>query len=186
MYNNPFYMPGYNIPMASPNFLRGAATPAARAFSGAAPAARAFSGAARGAGAAGGLLSRLGTGFSGIRAINWGNLINTTSKTLGIINQAIPMVRQVGPMVNNMRSMLRVASLFKDETDVKRTPDNNDKNTTNSTTNHQSTRTSNTNTNYQNNQSTPISNLSTTTSKTNNSKNSHEEYGEAPTFFINT
>jgi len=61
----------------------------------------------------GGLFSRL----SGIRNINWQGLRNNTSRTLGIINQAIPIVKQVGPMYNNMKSMLRIASLFKDETD---------------------------------------------------------------------
>ena len=42
--------------------------------------------------------------------------MNNASKTLGVINQAVPLVKQVGPMYNNMRSMLKVASLFKDET----------------------------------------------------------------------
>lgn len=54
---------------------------------------------------------------NGIKAINWTGLINNTSKTLGIINQTIPMVKQVGPMMNNMKSMLKLASVFKDETD---------------------------------------------------------------------
>ena len=51
-------------------------------------------------------------------------MINNTSKTLGIINQSIPIVKQVGPMMNNMKSMLRIASIFKDETDTpkRRTP----------------------------------------------------------------
>ena len=62
----------------------------------------------------GGLFSRLS---GGIRGINWSGILNGTSKTLGVINQAIPVVKQVGPMFNNMKSMLKVASLFKDETD---------------------------------------------------------------------
>ena len=45
------------------------------------------------------------------------SLINNTSKTLGIINQGIPLVKQVGPVMNNMRSMMKIASIFKDETD---------------------------------------------------------------------
>ena len=36
---------------------------------------------------------------------------------MGVINQTIPLVKQVGPVMNNMKSMLRVASAFKDETD---------------------------------------------------------------------
>lgn len=54
--------------------------------------------------------------FAGLKSINWGGLLNNASKTLGVINQAVPLVKQVGPMYNNMRSMLKVASLFKDET----------------------------------------------------------------------
>ena len=51
--------------------------------------------------------------------INWSSLLSNAQKTLNVVNQAIPLVRQVGPMMNNMKSMLRVASIFKDETDVK-------------------------------------------------------------------
>lgn len=64
----------------------------------------------------GGILSRL-TGLGGLRSFNWQGLLTNTSKTLNVINQAIPIVKQVGPMYNNMKSMLRIASLFKDETD---------------------------------------------------------------------
>lgn len=71
-----------------------------------------------------GLFSRLFGGGNAInagmgvsRGINWTGLLNGASKTLNVINQAIPVVKQVGPMYNNMKSMLKVASLFKDETD---------------------------------------------------------------------
>mgnify|MGYP000946864469 CR=1 FL=1 len=50
----------------------------------------------------GGLLSKLG-----LRNINFGNILTNTSKTLNVINQAIPVVKQVGPMFNNMKSMLK-------------------------------------------------------------------------------
>jgi hypothetical protein len=60
------------------------------------------------------LLAKLGlTG----KSINWGGLLNNASKTLGVVNQAIPLVKQAGPMFNNMKSMMRLASVFKDETD---------------------------------------------------------------------
>lgn len=68
----------------------------------------------------GGLLSKLGLArgaSGGLKAFNWGGLLNNASRTLGVINQAIPLVKQVGPIYNNMKSMLKVASLFKDETD---------------------------------------------------------------------
>ena len=79
----------------------------------------ALGGASRMAGGAmrGGLFGRLGGIASAIRGVNWGGFINNASKTIGVINQTIPLVKQVGPVMNNMKSMLRVASAFKDETD---------------------------------------------------------------------
>ena len=67
----------------------------------------------------GGLFSRLfGSGIGmGTRNFSWGSLLNNASKTLNVINQAVPLVKQVGPIYNNMRSMLKIASLFKDETE---------------------------------------------------------------------
>jgi len=61
----------------------------------------------------GGLFSKIGL----LKGANWQGLLNNTSRTLGVINQAIPVVKQVGPLYNNMKSMLKIASLFKDETD---------------------------------------------------------------------
>ena len=115
MYNSPYFIPRFSPSMINPNLMRGASQVAM--FNGARGASQAASmlGSAKGTG----ILSRLGSGLAGIKTINWGGLINNTSKTLGIINQTIPLVRQVGPMMNNMKSMLRVASLFKDETDIR-------------------------------------------------------------------
>ena len=66
-------------------------------------------------------LSRGLGGLSGkaglFRSVNWGGLLNNASKALGVVNQAVPLVKQAGPMVNNMKSMLKLASMFKDETD---------------------------------------------------------------------
>lgn len=110
MYTQPFFVPGSRMMPsiasgAINNMARGAMMPAATLNNTISAAGR------------GGLFSKLGGAASAIRSFNWGGLINNTSKTLGIINQTIPLVRQVGPMFSNMRSMLRVASLFKDETD---------------------------------------------------------------------
>lgn len=44
------------------------------------------------------------------RGINWNNILNNTQRTLGIINQAIPIVYQVKPLLNNARTLFRVAS----------------------------------------------------------------------------
>lgn len=94
MYPNGFY----NMPFVNPYNAVGAASALPRT---------------------GGLLSKLG-----LRNINFGNILTNTSKTLNVINQAIPIVKQVGPMFNNMKSILKVASLFNDAT----TPSNNNNN----------------------------------------------------------
>lgn len=158
MYNNSYFIPGINPNIVNPNLVRGAGA----AFNGARG--LATSGITSTAGKTG-LLSKLTSGLSGIKTINWGGLINNTSKTLGIINQTIPLVRQVGPMVTNMKSMIKVASLFKDETDIPR-------NTQRSQ--------------VQNQNKVPNNTQKNPTNETTYSKNTTEEYTESPTFFINT
>lgn len=46
----------------------------------------------------------------GLRGIQWGNVLNNTSRALNIINQAIPAIRQISPMVKNARTMFHVMS----------------------------------------------------------------------------
>lgn len=57
---------------------------------------------------------------NGIRSVSWGNLLNNANRTLNVVNQTIPLVRQVGPMFNNMKSMLKIAKAFGNETTVSR------------------------------------------------------------------
>ena len=80
--------------------------------------------------------------LSTFKNINWGNLLNNASKTLNVVNQTIPLVRQAGPMLNNMKSMIKLATAFKDETDVKEEKKNitngNNETENNSTTNYTS------------------------------------------------
>lgn len=89
-----------------------------------------------GLGRTSGGISSSGSGFS------FANLLNGASKTLGVVKDAIPVVKEVGPMMNNMRSMLKIASVFKDETD---TSQKKEVNTSNSSSNMNN----NTNTNSQ-------------------------------------
>lgn len=116
MYNQPYFIPGYFASRA-PSMMSGFMN---RSTSGALG--NAFNGtrlATQSASNGLGLFSRLGSSLRAFKGINWGGLINNASKTLNVVNQAIPLVRQVGPMVNNMKSMVRIASIFKDETDKK-------------------------------------------------------------------
>ena len=70
----------------------------------------------------GGLRSLLGLGrtSTGTSGFNFTSLLNGASKTLGVVKDAIPEVKEVGPMMNNMRSMLKIAS---DETDTTKKED---------------------------------------------------------------
>lgn len=65
----------------------------------------------------GGLMSRLGGTLSSLKGLNWGGFINNASKTIGVINQTIPLVKQAGPMFRNIKSVMKLVSVFKDETD---------------------------------------------------------------------
>lgn len=107
MYNQPYFIPGY-MSSFSPSMMRGVVS---------GPLGRTAGGLVNGASKGLGLFGRLGSSMQALKNINWGGLITNTSKTLNVVNQAIPLVKQVGPMFNNMRSMLRIASIFKDETD---------------------------------------------------------------------
>ena len=68
-------------------------------------------------------LSRLFGGAGAIRGstsgINWGNLLTTTQKSLGVINQAIPLIYQVKPIISNAKTMFKIADAIK--TDKKST-----------------------------------------------------------------
>ena len=45
--------------------------------------------------------------------INWSTILTNTQKTLNIVNQTIPLVKQVGPVVNNAKTMFKVMNEFK-------------------------------------------------------------------------
>lgn len=64
--------------------------------------------------------------------INLSSIINGTSKTLNLINQAIPVIRQVSPIINNAKTMFKVMNEFK-KTDVKSENRNNINNTIDNT-----------------------------------------------------
>ena len=55
-----------------------------------------------------GLISRLlGNG------LNWGSILNSTHKTLGLVNQAIPIIKQVTPLMKNAKTIFKVMNEFK-------------------------------------------------------------------------
>ena len=68
--------------------------------------------------------------------ISFSKILNGTQKILGIANQAIPLVKQVGPVINNTKTMFRILNEFKkgDKTNTN-TKHNNIINTNNKQTN---------------------------------------------------
>ena len=45
-----------------------------------------------------GIFGKIG---SGLKAFNWSGLLTGANKTLNVVNQTIPLIRQAKPMVNN-------------------------------------------------------------------------------------
>jgi hypothetical protein len=60
-----------------------------------------------------GLLGRIG---NTIKSVNWSGLLNGADRTLGLVNQTIPLVREAKPMFSNMKSMVKLAKAFRNET----------------------------------------------------------------------
>ena len=56
---------------------------------------------------------------NGLKKINLAKIMSGTSKTLNVMNQAIPLIRQAKPMIHNVKSMMELAKAFKTETNKK-------------------------------------------------------------------
>ena len=51
-----------------------------------------------------------------IKNIKWGAILEGTQKTLGIVNQAIPIAYQVKPMINNAKTLFKIANVINEDT----------------------------------------------------------------------
>ena len=60
--------------------------------------------------------SLISRGLSLLKTIKWGEFIDGTQKTLGVINQAIPIVYQVKPIVNNAKTLFKIANVVNSNT----------------------------------------------------------------------
>lgn len=81
-----------------------------------------------------GLFSRL----LGGRHFSFGSILSGTQKTLNIVNQTIPLVKQVQPMINNAKTMFKIMNEFKksDKPNNKQKSNHNQKSNTNTTNNY--------------------------------------------------
>ena len=53
---------------------------------------------------------RLGSTFK------WGTILSNTHKTLGVINQVIPIYKEAKPMINNARNAINIVKEFSNTT----------------------------------------------------------------------
>ena len=56
--------------------------------------------------------SIIAKGIEMIKNVKWGALLDGTGKTLGVINQAIPVVYQLKPIVSNAKTLLKIANVI--------------------------------------------------------------------------
>ena len=56
--------------------------------------------------------------LSNFKKMNWSNFLDKTHKTLGVINQAIPIIYQLKPIYQNAKTAFKVVNSFKEETKI--------------------------------------------------------------------
>lgn len=85
-----------------------------------------------------GILGKSGglAGFKGLLSkFSFSGFLNSASKTLNVVNQAIPIYYQVRPMINNAKTMFRIMGAVKDDSST--TSQNTTKTSSSNTTNSQ-------------------------------------------------
>ena len=60
-------------------------------------------------------------GLSIAKNLNWSTLLDGTQKTLGVINQAIPIVYQVKPVISNAKTIFKIADTLRNTTTTNNT-----------------------------------------------------------------
>ena len=56
--------------------------------------------------------------FSKLKTLSFSEILNGTQKTLNIINQAIPIVYQVKPLINNTKTIFKIANAINNDNNV--------------------------------------------------------------------
>lgn len=55
----------------------------------------------------------MGSVFGKAKSLNWSSILSNIQKTLGIVNQTIPMVKQISPIMSNAKTMFKIMNEFK-------------------------------------------------------------------------
>ncbi len=61
----------------------------------------------------------IGKTLSLLKNIKWGELLDNTGKTLGVINQAIPIVYQAKPIFSNAKTLMKIVGSMNQNTPAK-------------------------------------------------------------------
>lgn len=125
-YNPYMYQPYYQTANMARNiggFARSGIGSAAR--SGIGTAARSGIGSAMGSSLGNSVGSSMGGGLAGglgnlLSRFSLSGFLNGASKTLNVVNQAIPIFYQVRPMINNAKTMFRIMGAVKDDDSPKK------------------------------------------------------------------
>lgn len=51
-----------------------------------------------------------------LKNIKWGTILDGTGKTLGVINQAIPVIYQVKPIIGNAKTLFKINNIINEPT----------------------------------------------------------------------
>ncbi len=57
-------------------------------------------------------------GLSLLKSIKWSSILDGTGKTLGVINQAIPIIYQIKPILGNAKTFMKIASTINSDDKV--------------------------------------------------------------------
>ena len=70
-------------------------------------------------------LNILSRSLSLLKNIKWGTILDGTQKTLGVVNQAIPIIYQVKPMINNAKTLFKIANVINKDPQPEEIKENN-------------------------------------------------------------
>ena len=73
--------------------------------------------------------------LSNFKKMNWSHLLDGTQKTLSIINQAIPVIYQIKPLITNAKTAFKIVNAIKNEPNITTTKKENMNNINNASSN---------------------------------------------------
>ena len=56
--------------------------------------------------------------FSSFKGMNFSGFLDGAQKTLGLVNQTIPLIYQVKPIISNAKTMFKIADVIKSDDSV--------------------------------------------------------------------